>query len=382
MITRVFNVLTVLLLSTAMASCQVYIKSNERVQTNKKPTSSKPSSNQGSSNTPSSSPVEIAGADYQTPPLAMRNDPSPFQIPSNFIAKHTADLKYGQFSSNVFDIWLAKSEEPTALVIFYHGGGFKSGDKSIAYGKGSEGRSVSPKFIEQLLSEGISFASINYRLLEQNEKEGVLKSLNDSKRALQYIKYHAEELNIDPDRIALTGSSAGAGTCLWLAVHDDMKKTNGSDPVAAMSTRVSAIALNESQSTYDIDRWFGDVFPMEGSLKSMQGSALGKKLLPFYGVTSVTQLETPEMENYRRNVDMLSMISSDDPPIWLRNGEEFKEKQGRPGNLLHSPYHALAIKKAVDNVGGIENYIYVPAANVVPDQEISMGAFLISHLNN
>ena len=39
---------------------------------------------------------------------------------------------------------------------------------------------------------------------------------------MQYIRSRAKEWNIDPTRIASYGSSAGAGTSLWLAFHDDL----------------------------------------------------------------------------------------------------------------------------------------------------------------
>ena len=39
------------------------------------------------------------------------------------------DVKYGDHERNVLDVWLVKSDEPTPLVIYIHGGGFKGGDK-------------------------------------------------------------------------------------------------------------------------------------------------------------------------------------------------------------------------------------------------------------
>ena len=40
-----------------------------------------------------------------------------------------ADVRYGPDERNVLDVWLAKAEKPTPLVIYYHGGGFRGGDK-------------------------------------------------------------------------------------------------------------------------------------------------------------------------------------------------------------------------------------------------------------
>ena len=49
-----------------------------------------------------------------------------------------------------------------------------------------------------------------------NNEDGILSSLNDAKRALQYIKYNHEKYNIDKTKIGLMGSSAGATSSLWI----------------------------------------------------------------------------------------------------------------------------------------------------------------------
>ena len=40
-----------------------------------------------------------------------------------------ADVNYGPHERNVLDLWLVKANEPTPLVLFIHGGGFRAGDK-------------------------------------------------------------------------------------------------------------------------------------------------------------------------------------------------------------------------------------------------------------
>ena len=39
------------------------------------------------------------------------------------------NVAYGQHERNVLDLWLARSDRPTPLLIFMHGGGFRQGDK-------------------------------------------------------------------------------------------------------------------------------------------------------------------------------------------------------------------------------------------------------------
>ena len=51
-----------------------------------------------------------------------------------------ADVEYGPHARNVLDLWLAKSDAPTPLVIYYHGGGFRGGDK----------RTINPQLLTKL----------------------------------------------------------------------------------------------------------------------------------------------------------------------------------------------------------------------------------------
>src|SRR6266540_1533251 len=65
-----------------------------------------------------------------------------------------ADVKYGPHGRNVLDLWKAKADAPTPLVVFIHGGGFRGGDKG----------NLPAPLLERCLKEGVSVASINYRL--------------------------------------------------------------------------------------------------------------------------------------------------------------------------------------------------------------------------
>ena len=64
------------------------------------------------------------------------------------------DISYGPHPSQVIDIWKAASREPTPLVVYIHGGGFRAGDKT----------KIHPALIVGCLNAGISVASIGYRL--------------------------------------------------------------------------------------------------------------------------------------------------------------------------------------------------------------------------
>src|SRR5438874_9823564 len=68
-----------------------------------------------------------------------------------------AKVAYGDHERQVLDFWQAKSESPTPLVLYIHGGGWRGGDKS----------GLSAAQIKQFRDAGISVAAINYRYTQQ-----------------------------------------------------------------------------------------------------------------------------------------------------------------------------------------------------------------------
>lgn len=139
-----------------------------------------------------------------------------------------ADVPYGPHPRNVLDLWKAKSDRPTPVVVHIHGGGFTQGDKST----------VGPVLVRYCLSKGISVASINYRY---STIAPFPAPMLDGARAIQFLRMKAKEWNLDPKAFAATGGSAGAGISLWVGFHDDLADPSNADPVLRESTRLSVI---------------------------------------------------------------------------------------------------------------------------------------------
>lgn len=243
-----------------------------------------------------------------------------------------ANVKYGPHERNILDFWQAKSDKPTPVVVFIHGGGFVAGDKSKA----------NPKLIQRCLDRGVSYAAINYRFRTQVPIQDVLR---DCGRAIQFLRHQAKDWHIDKDRIAAHGGSAGAGTSLWLAFHDDLADPKSKDPVLRESSRLQAAGAVACQATYDIVRWkelFGEKVVEIYSPKSEWPT--------FYGLKSVDEVLGEKGQKIRADVDMLGLIRKGGSPVWLGASKEGGEAQNR-GHYLHHPDHAIAIKKRCDEVG-------------------------------
>jgi para-nitrobenzyl esterase len=191
----------------------------------------------------------------------------------------------------------------------------------------------------------------------------VIKPLTDSTRALQFLRYHANQLNLDRDRVILMGGSAGAGTSLWIGFNDEMADPESEDPVEQHSTRVTAVVAIATQATYDIGKWSTVVFE-EYNLDLLElADALGlsQRLLDFYAITDIEDFDSGEILEYRDRVDMLGLMDSEDPPFYVRNDLEPAGPTAPPLSVnlaFHHANHAVVLADLADEIG-LENVTYV-----------------------
>lgn len=318
------------------------------------------------------------------PALDLAFSAAPIEL-DGIAADYAADVRYGEGERNLFDIYLPDCDGPVPLVIYIHGGGFTGGDKS----------SANAEVVREFLQACVAHAAINYVLLEVPDEGGdlaaaaaqggVLSSMQDAARALQFMRYHFQSLDIDPDRVALYGGSAGAGTSLWLGNHDDMADPAGADPVLRESTRVSAVGAIATQATYDLLRWEEILLPLTEpigitDLPTLAG-VLGATnyLLTFLGVDSVDAIYEQENVAYRADVDLLGLMDAGDAPIFVEN---FDTGLDDPMDMfLHHALHALAVKARADEVG-LESvaYSHEPDFPLVDPSGETMAGFLIRHI--
>ncbi|MCP4096367.1 MAG: carboxylesterase family protein [Planctomycetaceae bacterium] len=317
------------------------------------------------------SPEEIAPLRERLEKAKKRKEQgvTPTQTKPKGPAPTHADLQYGDHENAVMDVWIADAEKPTPIVVAIHGGGFKSGDKSRFHGCAE---------LQACLENGVSFASINYRFRDEDPR-GILACLHDSKRAIQFIRHQAKEWNIDKERVAAFGRSAGAGTTLWLACHDDMADPNSTDPVQRESSRVVAGGLMGTQATYDVLQW-KELLPLKQPWTPEIEKRREPDILVAYGVQSLDELNSEKGKAIRKERDMLAWMSADDPPIWMKN-----TMRGGPiamndqNHFNHHPAHVACLKKRADEVG-MQTVAIAPSVGLKPNPEMSMIDFLFEHL--
>jgi len=241
-----------------------------------------------------------------------------------------ADVSYGPYAMDVLDFWKAEGDGPRPLLVYIHGGGWYEGDKKIGSAR-----------LRPFLKKGISCAAINYRLTSEAPLPAPVR---DAARAIQFLRFKAHEWNINPQRIALTGGSAGACTSMWILLHDDLADPNAKDPVLRESTRVTAAAVNSGQTSIDpkvIEGWLGP-----NVLKHpMIYLSVGEKNIE------------DALKNYQKHEAMYKEFSpynhldGKDPPLLMTYSNNMKLPSVSAGHGIHHPVYGIKLKEKADRLG-------------------------------
>ncbi|WP_339911795.1 alpha/beta hydrolase [Symmachiella dynata] len=241
---------------------------------------------------------------------------------------HT-DVKYGPHDRHVMDVWLADSDKPTPVVVSIHGGAFRHGDKS-----------VSRPVLRECLKSGISVVAITYRF--------------------------------SPDHIAAVGGSAGAGMSLWLGFHDDMADPKNADPVLRQSTRLTCMAVNNGQTSYD-PRFIRTLYP---GTDTYSNSALAQ----LFDI-DMKQLDNLPAEKYKlfEEVSALTHLTADDPPVLMTYDSDYDTPISSRSIGIHHPRFGKVLQERMDKLG-IECVVHTDfkkTGNTRADQVVP---FLKKHL--
>jgi acetyl esterase/lipase len=251
---------------------------------------------------------------------------------SSLQAPTHANLRYGPHERNVLDLYLAPSDSLTPLVLYIHGGGFRAGDKST----------LDAWDANSYLDAGFSVAAINYRLTDTAPAPAAYL---DCGRALQFLRYHAKKWNLDPRLVASTGGSAGAGTSMWLALHNDLADPDSADPIARQSTRLTCIAVRNGQSSYD---------PRFAAAIGIPRPNFERHpfFLPLYGIET-EEIDTPRAYRLYEQAAPITYLSKDDPPALLMYtypNEEVTDESSL-SLIVHHPKFGIALKEKLDRLG-------------------------------
>jgi len=160
---------------------------------------------------------------------------------------------------------------PFPAVICIHGGGFRAGT-----------RQGYDQLCVRLAERGYVAATISYRLAPEHRFPA---AVHDTKAAVRWLRAHAADLGIDPERIGVTGSSAGGHLAQFLAVTAHVPRFEGEggnpDRSSAVACVVNVYGPSDFTKSYGksvdahevLPLWFGGNLDTHRALH-IQGSPL------------------------------------------------------------------------------------------------------------
>ena len=162
-------------------------------------------------------------------------------------------------------------EGPFPAVICIHGGGFRAGKRD-----GYDGLCV------KLAERGYVAATISYRLAPQFQFPA---AVHDTKAAVRWMRANARKYMVDPERIGVTGGSAGGHLAQFLAVTAHVPRFEGQggnpDQSSAVACVVNVYGPSDFTKSYGksvdahevLPLWFGGNLETQRDLH-IQGSPL------------------------------------------------------------------------------------------------------------
>ncbi len=212
--------------------------------------------------------------------------------------------KYG--TALTMDVFRPKGEANGAGLVFVVSGGWYSAKEAIR-----------EPMVEPFTKRGYTVFAVVHG---SQPKFTIPEILEDMHRAVRFIRYHAKDYGIDPDRIGIFGGSAGGHLSLMQGTAGDLGDSKSQDPVARESSRVQAVAC---------------FFPPTDFLNYGKPgeNALGRGILANYKAP----FDFRELDRQRnvfvpiedeerilqigRSISPVNHVTADDPPTYIVHGD-------------------------------------------------------------
>jgi dienelactone hydrolase len=269
-----------------------------------------------------------------------------------------ADVSYGPDAHQIMDICVPpKGDGPFPVVLFY--GGIWKSDKHVPD-------------LNRFFPGHCAVIAVETRGMGDAGNAKISPPISvvllDARRAVQFVRLHAAEWNLDPRRIAVAGGSQAAIPALYVACEGEQANPQSSDPVERMSTKVVCAGSYRGPGSIDPKRL----------LEWDPGDAWGA---PSLGCSFAESLKNrdqllPLINQWSPD----ALLTRDAPPIYIQydwgltKPDDITEDNYR----IHSPLLALGFQKLAQERGAT---CYVKFPGHDSEKYKDMWDFLVQQLN-
>lgn len=256
------------------------------------------------------------------------------RVPEGVKAERDLDYAGSGNRQQMLDLYLPEDATgPLPLVVWIHGGGWRSGSKANC-----------PAL--PLTKRGYAVASLNYRLTDEAHFPA---QIEDCRAAIRWLKANAKKYQIDPDRIGVWGASAGGHLVALLGTSADVKGWDGVGGHTDQSASVKAVC-----------DYFGPV-----------------DFLHNYNPDRATKADSPvgrllggplkDKQDAARKASPLTYIARDNPPFLIVHGDQDPLVPLKQSELLLAALNKAGVPATLVKVKNGKHGAFGPDCEPSPD---------------
>ena len=210
---------------------------------------------------------------------------------------------------------------------------------------------------QPLVERGYTVFSLNHRATPRFQFPAPLE---DVQRAVRFIRFHATEYGIDPDRIGAVGGSSGGHLVSLLGVMEGQGDAGDSDPVNRVSAKVQTVVARAAPADF-------------------AATEPGPTRVALLGAFASEDPGSLESRRYRE-VSPVSYVSKDDPPFLLLHGDADPIVPFEQAKLFRKRLNAAGVRNRLIAIPGAGHGPTFPGAVDPPDYIGAMIAWFDEHL--
>jgi acetyl esterase/lipase len=210
------------------------------------------------------------------------------------------------------DVFTPKQNATGAAVVVVMSGGWYSDHDWVT--------TVGTQYTNELVKRGYTTFAVVHG---SQPRYTIPEAVADMNRAVRFIRYHAKDYNIDPERIGITGASAGGHLSLMQGTAGDTGDPKAKDPVDRTSSRVQAVACFFPPTDFLNYGEKGKIpFALDGLLSDFRVTV---DVREFDAHTKMLERISDEKKvKLLGDISPITHVSGDDPPTLIIHGDADK----------------------------------------------------------
>lgn len=209
----------------------------------------------------------------------------------------TEDVVYGRKFGTALTLDVIKPEKQSGIgVLFMMSGGWYSNHDAI-----------NPAFFREYLNRGQTVFAVVHG---SAPKFTIPEILPDIDRATRFVRMHAKDYGVDPNKLAISGGSAGGHLSLMQGARGTEGKPDAKDPVERFSSKIQCVAC-----FYPPTDFLNYSEPGRNALKA-------NELMQFWPSFAAKSRSDEDLEAAAKFASPVTYLTKDMPPTLITHGDK------------------------------------------------------------